>query len=271
MVSLSPMRTALVVFLCIVTVPLAIFACITTAMAFAMLFFRVSLVYLDLVLQWVPIYFGLRRLRNLSWFFPFSLLGALHVLLSTSSPSPQPPQSSDAILSAFSTTPMLGLSPVHSRRGSRRGSRASSFSAPSITPSGMADDSGNFTLPDPGLLRTPERRRGGGGLNRTLSSASCYSYRDLRPLGLSGESGPFPTAPYWDAGVVGDRSKSRPRSRGDSFKGFSEGRDRGTDPAGFNPTWTSPWSGRLSPGYQLSRDGYFDMRRATSHEALVPW
>ncbi|KAL5612036.1 hypothetical protein BROUX41_000402 [Berkeleyomyces rouxiae] len=269
MLPFSPMRTGLVLFLCIVTVPLAIFACLTTGLAFAMLFFRVSLVYLDLALQWIPIYFGMRRLRSLSWFFPFSLLRALRVFVPSLLPplhQPPPPQSHtpDPAPSAFATTPLPGISPMHSRRGSRRGSRASSFSASGAAP----DDIAGLTISEAALLHTPERRR--NSLNRTLSSASCFSYRDLRPMGL-GESPAFHSGSYWDAGGVGDKPKSRPRSRGDSFKGFSEGRDRGMDSAGFNPAWTSPWSGRLSPGYQPGRDDYVDIKRAISHEALVQW
>jgi hypothetical protein len=56
MALLNPVYGLIVPCLCIFTVPLAIFAGITTALAFSVLMFRVTLVYLDIAIAFVPQY-----------------------------------------------------------------------------------------------------------------------------------------------------------------------------------------------------------------------
>jgi hypothetical protein len=61
MALLNPVNALVVPFLFIVTVPLAIFASITTMLAFSVLMFRVLLVYFDLALQLIPFWTHGRR------------------------------------------------------------------------------------------------------------------------------------------------------------------------------------------------------------------
>lgn len=65
MALLNPVYAFLVPFLFIVTVPLAIFAGITTTLAFSILILRVLAVYLDVALSLVPGYLGGRKPRYL--------------------------------------------------------------------------------------------------------------------------------------------------------------------------------------------------------------
>ena len=58
MALLNPVYGLIVPFLFVVTLPLAIFAGITTTIAFALLMFRVVIVYLDLALHLIPQYFA---------------------------------------------------------------------------------------------------------------------------------------------------------------------------------------------------------------------
>ena len=53
---LNPIHGLVVPFLFVVTIPMAIFAGITTTLAFSVLMFRVTLVYLDMVLAFLPQY-----------------------------------------------------------------------------------------------------------------------------------------------------------------------------------------------------------------------
>lgn len=61
MALINPVHTFIVPFLFVVTVPLAVFAGITTTLAFSILSFRVILVYLDIALSLVPQCFGTRK------------------------------------------------------------------------------------------------------------------------------------------------------------------------------------------------------------------
>lgn len=61
MVLLNPIYTFLVPFLFVVTVPLAVFAGVTTTIAFSVLLLRVLAVYLDVVLSFIPHYLGGRK------------------------------------------------------------------------------------------------------------------------------------------------------------------------------------------------------------------
>ncbi|KAK0718179.1 hypothetical protein B0T26DRAFT_644683 [Lasiosphaeria miniovina] len=67
MALINPVHGLVVPFLCMFTIPLAIFAGITTALAFSVLMFRVAVVYLDIALTLIPQYFVSRsRPRILS-------------------------------------------------------------------------------------------------------------------------------------------------------------------------------------------------------------
>ncbi|KAK3391087.1 hypothetical protein B0H63DRAFT_131623 [Podospora didyma] len=57
MALINPVHGLVVPFLCVFTIPLAIFAGITTTLAFSVLMFRVAVVYLDIALAFVPQYF----------------------------------------------------------------------------------------------------------------------------------------------------------------------------------------------------------------------
>ncbi|KAK5653876.1 hypothetical protein OQA88_7800 [Cercophora sp. LCS_1] len=57
MALLNPVHGLVVPFLCVFTVPLAIFAGITSALAFSVLMFRVAAVYVDIALGMIPQYF----------------------------------------------------------------------------------------------------------------------------------------------------------------------------------------------------------------------
>lgn len=57
MALINPVHGLVVPFLCLFTIPLAIFAGITTTLAFTVLMFRVAVVYLDIALSMVPQYF----------------------------------------------------------------------------------------------------------------------------------------------------------------------------------------------------------------------
>lgn len=63
MALLNPIYAFLVPFLFIVTVPLAVFAGITTTVAFSVLLLRVFAVYLDVALSFIPHYLGGRKHR----------------------------------------------------------------------------------------------------------------------------------------------------------------------------------------------------------------
>ncbi|KAM7195641.1 hypothetical protein V8F20_007385 [Naviculisporaceae sp. PSN 640] len=57
MALINPVHGLVVPFLCLFTIPLAIFAGITTTLAFTVLMFRVAVVYLDIALSMIPQYF----------------------------------------------------------------------------------------------------------------------------------------------------------------------------------------------------------------------
>jgi len=60
MALINPVHGLVVPFLCIFTIPLAIFAGITTTLAFTILMFRVAVVYIDIGLGLIPQYFTWR-------------------------------------------------------------------------------------------------------------------------------------------------------------------------------------------------------------------
>lgn len=65
MALINPVHGLVVPFLCVWTIPLAIFAGVTTTLAFSVLMFRVAIVYLDIALGLLPHYFATNRSRVL--------------------------------------------------------------------------------------------------------------------------------------------------------------------------------------------------------------
>ncbi|KAI5463092.1 hypothetical protein BGZ63DRAFT_402433 [Mariannaea sp. PMI_226] len=125
MAVLNPVYAFVVPFLFIVTVPLAVFAGITTTIAFSVLILRVLAVYLDVALSLVPHYLGGSKPRpyrphppQLQDFNPVATI-ASSSSNSTASNTPQRRRRhrrSSSVLSAASLTPVtsemaLGLAP----------------------------------------------------------------------------------------------------------------------------------------------------------------
>ncbi|KAF4966179.1 hypothetical protein FSARC_6063 [Fusarium sarcochroum] len=124
MALLNPVYAFVVPFLFVVTVPLAVFAGITTTIAFSVLILRVLAVYIDVALSFVPHYLGGRKIRP---YHPNNYRPHHHVLDSSASrtlyTNPSPPsagstafesslrrrrhrRSSSALSTAGSTTPI---------------------------------------------------------------------------------------------------------------------------------------------------------------------
>jgi len=80
MASFNPLRLLIIPFLSIVTIPLAIFAGLTTTFAFSVLLFRVMIVYLDVIISFVPSYiFGTLFSRRRLEYTMYSQVGSSHV------------------------------------------------------------------------------------------------------------------------------------------------------------------------------------------------
>lgn len=130
MAILNPVYGLIVPFLFVVTIPLAIFAGITTTLAFSVLMFRVAVVYIDIVVHMVPQYVTGLRFSPLSRRYPNALMAGPTSL----SNRPVSPAGSS---SGHSTPPLTMatnrvIAPVrHHRR--RRTSAASFNSVGSIT------------------------------------------------------------------------------------------------------------------------------------------
>lgn len=131
MAILNPVYVLIVPFLFVVTIPLAIFAGITTTLAFSVLMFRVAVVYIDIAVHMVPQYVTGLRFSPLSR-YPNAIMAG------TTSPSLNRPVSPAGSSSGHSTPPLTiatnrVIIPVrHHRR--RRTSGASFNSVGSITP-----------------------------------------------------------------------------------------------------------------------------------------
>lgn len=66
MAFLNPVHGLVVPFLCLFTIPMAIFAGITSALAFSLLIFRVTIVYVDIAMAFVPQFIKGRRYNSLT-------------------------------------------------------------------------------------------------------------------------------------------------------------------------------------------------------------
>lgn len=91
MALLNPVYGLIVPFLFVVTIPLAIFAGVTTVLAFTVLMFRVAVVYLDIAVNMVPQYVTGRRI------YPFP--GGRHMssLITTAAANLPPPTTSSPL------------------------------------------------------------------------------------------------------------------------------------------------------------------------------
>lgn len=121
----SPIKFCIISLLSLVTFPLALLAGLTTVLAFAILLLRVSLVYVDFLVSFIPTYvFGRHtyssRLRN-------------------SRPSP-----------ILVTSPSLSSTSSYARRRSHRPSATSPISAEAFTP---ATERGLQLMSTPGMDR----------------------------------------------------------------------------------------------------------------------
>lgn len=123
MAIINPVYALIVPFLFVFTIPLAIFAGITTTLAFSVLMFRVAVVYVDIAVNMVPQYFTGRRV------YPFPR-GYASTLLSTAEASSNMPPS--PVGSGTNSPPTSRQVVRHHRR--RRTSGASLHSVGSITP-----------------------------------------------------------------------------------------------------------------------------------------
>ncbi|KAM0325892.1 hypothetical protein ACHAQA_007195 [Verticillium albo-atrum] len=113
MALLNPVYAFIVPFLFLFTVPLAIFAGITTTFAFTVLLFRVVLVYLDLALTLLPSYLSLRRLPHQRRGHQLPAAKTPATLSTASSRSVSPVQTTTSRTLSFTRTP-------HRRPRSRR-------------------------------------------------------------------------------------------------------------------------------------------------------
>ncbi|POS78388.1 hypothetical protein DHEL01_v203217 [Diaporthe helianthi] len=132
MAIINPVYALIVPFLFVFTIPLAVFAGITTTLAFSVLMFRVAVVYVDIAVNMVPQYLTGRRV------YPFPR-GYASTLLSTTEASSNVPPS--PVGSGTNSPPTSRQIVRHHRR--RRTSGASLQSVGSITP---VDDHPNGAL-----------------------------------------------------------------------------------------------------------------------------
>ncbi|EEY15142.1 conserved hypothetical protein [Verticillium alfalfae VaMs.102] len=141
MALLNPVYAFIVPFLFLFTVPLAIFAGITTTVAFTVLLFRVVLVYLDLALTLLPSYLNLRRL-------PHQRMGhqALPAAKTPATLSNSSSRSVSPVLTTTSRTLSFTRTP-HRRPRSRRPSMSHGATTPDAPPTTLS------LLPSTGLDR----------------------------------------------------------------------------------------------------------------------
>ncbi|KAM0275946.1 hypothetical protein ACHAQH_007247 [Verticillium albo-atrum] len=141
MALLNPVYAFIVPFLFLFTVPLAIFAGLTTTVAFSVLLFRVVLVYLDLALTLLPSYLNLRRLPHQRMGHQAVPAAKTPATLSTSSSrSVSPVQTTTSRTLSFTRTP-------HRRPRSRRPSTSHGGATTPDTPTTLS------LLPSTGLDR----------------------------------------------------------------------------------------------------------------------
>ncbi|KAH8889805.1 hypothetical protein GQ53DRAFT_197328 [Thozetella sp. PMI_491] len=161
---LSPVHGLVVPFLCLVTIPLAVFAGITTTLAFSILMFRVTLTYLDIALAFVPEYLMGRslhyRISPLAYTYSSDRRGS-------HSQSPGSPVSG-------------GESPVHSRVAASSSTPALSFSQGTgyIAPGHRSPTRRRTSVPS----AAPSSAIFGGRRSRRSSQVSLQSVGTITPI-----------------------------------------------------------------------------------------
>ncbi|KAL6861122.1 hypothetical protein J3F83DRAFT_236289 [Trichoderma novae-zelandiae] len=136
MALLNPLHAFVVPFLLVTTIPLAVFAGITTTFAFSILLFRVFVVYLDIALSLVS--------QSLAHLTESSVAGLHHLR----PPRPSPASSSSVHSRANSVSPSASSTLL--KRHRRRRPSSSVYSAGSATP---ASDMGLGLIPSVGAER----------------------------------------------------------------------------------------------------------------------
>lgn len=132
MALLNPVYGLIVPFLFVVTIPLAIFAGITTTLAFSVLMFRVAVVYIDIAVNMVPQYVTGRRMYPFPRGYATSLLSTAAAASSIPPPSPVDSRAGSGHSTPSPTVAANRTPARHHRR--RRTSGASFASIGSITP-----------------------------------------------------------------------------------------------------------------------------------------
>lgn len=132
MALLNPVYGLIVPFLFVVTIPLAIFAGITTTLAFSVLMFRVAVVYIDIAVNMVPQYVTGRRMFPFARGYTTSLLSGAAAVSSIPPPSPVDSRAGSGRSSPSPTAPTSRTPVRHHRR--RRTSGASFASVGTVTP-----------------------------------------------------------------------------------------------------------------------------------------
>ena len=245
MALLNPVYGLIVPFLFVVTLPLAIFAGITTTLAFAVLMFRVVVVYLDLALHLIPQYFagGQRGLRTLPRGYH-----AGHTLASPTSA---------LSISSGQSSPTHSFSRQNGGRYRRRrlSGAGSNGSLGSITPKSDAGNGGSLQgsglIPSVGISRDFE---GVGGWRLDDQDDGVWmqinSRLELPMERSSGRSHHWPS-PSGGPTTPGEGSwlvmsqPGRPRSKDGSPEHGNGNGARGRDPPGRERSIVSPNSSRV--------------------------
>ncbi|KAK3192482.1 hypothetical protein K4F52_001281 [Lecanicillium sp. MT-2017a] len=240
MALINPVYAFVVPFLFVVTVPLAVFAGITTTLAFSVLICRVIIVYLDIALSLIN-----RSLIGLK--VPTHLH---HAAARADTPSP-----------THSTANLV----YHPRRRRRRPSSASILSGGSITPVNNGNDTGLGLIPSIGAERDFEGvggwRVGDDDIWTTINSRFELHDRQHARNHHRSPSGGGPTTPG-DGGFLMMKRRTRsPESAAAAMTGPLK-----TAPTSPNCSRTrTPSASRVSfGGSSAFADGYFPFTMSSS-------
>ncbi|UNI22006.1 hypothetical protein JDV02_007936 [Purpureocillium takamizusanense] len=263
MALLNPVYAFMVPFLFIVTAPLALFAGITTTLAFSVLILRVLIVYLDIALSLVPSYFkrhqhhphprhdGAAAPRGVS---PAATSSSAHSVADYASPP----------------TPTQQQVPLFRRRRRRPSSATSIVSAGSSTPSGNVD-AGLGLVPSVGAERDFEGiggwRSGKDGdddddnawttINSRFEFPYARSHHNRTPSG-----GAWPPTPG-DSGVLMMKSRR---------SGSPDSRHSSKGPASPNSSRArTPSASRVATAITMGHgDSYFPLAMSPAASKKVP-
>ncbi|KAF4513008.1 hypothetical protein G6O67_000331 [Ophiocordyceps sinensis] len=248
MALINPVHTLIVPFLCVVTVPLALLAGLTTTLAFSILSFRVILVYLDIALSLVPQCFGTRKTRYPAY--------ARHDERRPVSPAASSSANSNQNSPTTPTlTPTQQQQQLPSSMGRRRRRRPSSVtsvaSAGSITPVG---DMAMGLMPSVGPDRDFEGvggwRSDRDGDDDTWTTINSRLELPDRNHGRNHHRSPSggPVTPG-DSGVL----MMKPRARSPEARGMR------TPPSPNSCRTRTPSASRMSVISMANSDGYFPL------------